>query len=66
MTEELERKIRIGDGLTDAELETALAFYANMESGLRLLGSHFHHAWVDVSGVHRRLQEYHKCRTQHA
>jgi hypothetical protein len=58
MTPEIVEKVRVGDGLSDAELNTALAFYGQMESGLRLLGPRFHLAWAEVQRVHDMLRSY--------
>lgn len=58
MTAEIVEKIRVGDPLTDEELNDAIDFYGRMESGLRLLGPHYHLAWVDVQRVYHELRSY--------
>jgi hypothetical protein len=58
MTPELIEKLRVGDHITDEELNTALAFYGQMGSGLRLLGPTFHLAWAEVQRVLYQLQSY--------
>ena len=58
MTPEIVEKVRVGDGLSDAELNTALSFYGQLESGLRLLGPTFHLAWAEVQRVLHMLESY--------
>jgi len=58
MTADLIEKIRVGDHLTDEELDEAIAFYGQLESGLRLLGPTFHLAWVEVQRVYHALRGY--------
>jgi hypothetical protein len=58
MTADVIEKIRVGDHLTDEELDEAIAFYGQMESGLRLLGPTFHLAWAEVQRVLYQLQSY--------
>jgi hypothetical protein len=58
MTPEIVEKVRVGDGLSDAELNTALSFYGQLEAGLRLLGPRFHLAWAEVQRVLHMLESY--------
>lgn len=58
MTADIVEKIRVGDPLTDEELDEAIAFYGQLESGLRLLGPTYHLAWIEVQRVLYQLQSY--------
>jgi hypothetical protein len=62
MTADLIEKILIGDPLSDLELDEAIEFYGKMESGLRLLGPHYHLAWIQVQRVLDTLQGYKRYR----
>ena len=64
MTEAIRKKIEAGDGLTDNELTTAIAFYAAMEDGLRLLGPHFHFAWKECNQRLYELKGYDRHRKE--
>jgi len=58
VTAEIAHKIRVGDPLSDDELNDAIEFYGRMESGLRLLGPHYHLAWVEVQRTYEALRSY--------
>jgi hypothetical protein len=62
MTTELVEKIRIGDPLSDQELDDAIEFYSKMKSGLRLLGPHYYLPWVEVQRVFETLIGYRNYR----
>ena len=65
MTTEIIAKFRVGDPLTDEELDDAIASYARMESGLRIPGPHYHLEWVEVQRVYDALRSYHHHRDEH-
>lgn len=62
MTAKLIEKILVGDPLSDLELDESIEFYGRMESGLRLLGPHYHLAWTQVQRVLDTLQGYRSYR----
>jgi hypothetical protein len=62
MTAEIIKKIRVGDPLSDLELEEAIEFYGRMESGLSLLGTHYYLAWIEVQRVYDALRGYRRYR----
>lgn len=59
---EILEKIASGDGLNDFQLDKAIEFYTQMEQGLRLLGPHYHLAWVPVMHTLDALQGYKRAR----
>lgn len=64
MTPEILKKITDGDGVTDEELDTAIAFFTPLEASLKLLGPHFHHAWYDVFCTVTRLAGFKQAREE--
>ena len=65
MTPATIEKIRVGDHLTDTELDDAIEFYGRMESGLRMLGPHYHLAWVEVQRGYNALRSYRHHRDEY-
>ena len=66
MTGNLIDKIATGIDISDSELQEALAFYRQMEEGLRVLGAHFHLAWYEVIRRLQTLEEFQVARQSHA
>lgn len=60
--EEIIEKIRLGDGLTDSELEKGLDFFKDMAMGLRALGPNFYHAWKECNFTFMKLEGYQAAR----
>jgi len=58
MTQEIIRKIEVGDALSDEDLETAFAFYDDLTKKLWLLGSKFHLAWLETQRVTESLRGF--------
>lgn len=64
MDKELLEKIRVGDGITDDELDRALVFFRHLEASLKLMGTVFHHAWFDVFSTLNRLEGFKSAREE--
>jgi hypothetical protein len=65
MNEQLKKiikKIKHGDGLSDQELDQALEFFKDMETGLDLLGPTFHHAWKECYNIEIMLKGFKEAR----
>jgi hypothetical protein len=62
MTKEIIRKISVGDGLTDAELDTALKFYQGLARDLSILGPYFHFPWVECQRTTDALEGFRRSR----
>jgi len=62
--EEIVRKIRVGEGLNDAELDKGLDFFLDMEKGLAVLGPTFHLAWKECASTVILLQGFKHAREQ--
>ena len=44
--------------MSDDELNDAIEFYGRLETSLRLLGPHFHLAWVEIQRTYDALRSY--------
>ena len=55
-------KIRVGDGITDEELDEAITLYVRLTCDLEILGPHFHLVLVSVHNTLARLTDYKKSR----
>lgn len=62
MTEELIKKYKNGNGVTDAELDQLIEFFTTLEKSLQLMGPHFHHAWKEVFFDLRDCKGYKQAR----
>jgi hypothetical protein len=62
MTEELIKKYKIGDGVTDSELDQLIEFFTTLEKSLQLMGPHFHHAWKEVFWDSKNCNSYKQAR----
>jgi len=57
-------KIKMGDHITDKELNTAIVFFREVTWGLKALGETFHHAWLDTFMTLQRLEGYRDARLE--
>ena len=64
LIETLIEKERMGDSITDSELNLLIDFYAKTLGCLEKLGPHFHHGRVDIDQRVSRLRGYRRARQE--
>lgn len=64
ISKELVEKIRVGDPITDDELDQAIEFYETMTTGADVLGSTFYLFWWECRRTLDRLYGYREARQE--
>lgn len=64
MDKDIVRKIEIGDGLDDRELDAALELYTRLEADLDLLGEKFFLARVEITRTCEQLRRFKSWRSE--
>lgn len=59
---EIERKLRTGDPITDAELKQAVSFYEKLADMLLQLGSEWHFAFGEANRLFLLCRSYQNAR----